>query len=101
MTLAIRKAHSHDAPALMELLQEIGWFHFVNTHPAETVLARVQQHLDLCLADDSHSLYVVQDGAGRIIGYANVHWLPYLFHPAPLPPHLHTPTPPHTPDQYP
>jgi len=30
-------------------------------------------------ADNSHTLYVAEDKEGSLLGYTNVHWLPYLF----------------------
>jgi len=28
--------------------------------------------------DDSHTVYVAEDSAGAVVGYAAVHWLPYM-----------------------
>ena len=35
------------------------------------------------MADTSHSIYVVETAQFGVIGYACVHWLPYLFLPGP------------------
>jgi GNAT superfamily N-acetyltransferase len=43
---------------------------------------RINHHLMLCNVDESHSIYVAEGNSG-IVGYVAVHWLPYLFLPAP------------------
>lgn len=83
MTANIRRASSGDAIALAGLLRDLRMFGFLDNQPAEAVQAQVQRQLDLCLADDSHSVYVAENGAGHVVGYASVHWLPYLLHPGP------------------
>ncbi len=83
MTVHIRRACSSDAPALAVLLRDLHMFDFVNNQPAEAVQAQVQKHLDLCLADDSHSVCAAENDAGHFVGYVSVHWLPYLLHPGP------------------
>ena len=40
---------------------------------------RVGRHLELCLAEDSHSVLVAQRADGSLAGYISAHWLPYLF----------------------
>ncbi len=37
----------------------------------------------MCLADECHSVFVATGPKDNIIGYASVHWLPYLFLPGP------------------
>ena len=46
-------------------------------NPAETQ-ARVQRHLAQCLQDASHSVYLAEGQDQALVGYAAVHWLPYL-----------------------
>ncbi len=50
---------------------------------AEQGLAHVAGHLARCLASSEHLLLVAEDSRGQVVGYANVHWLPYLFKPGP------------------
>lgn len=82
MTADIRKAQSQDAVALANLLKSLGWFTHLTSEPSEAVESRIADHLALCNADASHSIYVAEKDR-KIVGYVAVHWLPYLFLPAP------------------
>ena len=83
MDLEIRKATREDIPAIAELLRSLELFPHFLTQPPEAVLKQVARQLTRCQADDSHSVYVAQTGAGPIHGYCAVHWLPYLMMPGP------------------
>ncbi len=83
MTFIIRTARFTDAPALAELLREVGWFQAINDKTPEEATIHIEAHLAECLADESHSVYVGVDEIGRVIGYVSVHWLAYLFMPGP------------------
>ena len=83
MELTIRKAKLDDALPLTRLLKEMGWFQSIDSVPFETALPRLFHHLELCLGDSSHSLYVAEQGNNQLAGYVSVHWLPYLFLPGP------------------
>lgn len=83
MLINIRKAQLTDARAIAGILRGLGWFKHFSAEPVESTEARVRLHLSHCLGDDSHSVYVAENRAGETIGYANVHWLPYLFLPGP------------------
>lgn len=78
MDVEIRRARAEDAPAIAELLREIGYFERINREAPETTRERVARHLALCGADGSHSVYVAEGPQGGIAGYGAVHWLPYL-----------------------
>lgn len=75
----VRRATIEDAPALTALLRSIGWFTRMETEPEATTRQTVTRHLETALASSSHSIYAATGRDGRIIGYAAVHWLPYLF----------------------
>lgn len=80
MTFRIREALLSDAPALAELLRQIGWWPMFEEETQAENLARVAQLLALDLADDSHSVYIAEDMTnGALLGYIAAHWLPYLF----------------------
>ena len=78
MDVHIRKATTQDAPALADLLHKIGYFARINQEPLKTTQDRVARHLELANADRSHSVYVAEEHTGTLLGYAAVHWLPYL-----------------------
>lgn len=82
MSTHIRKAQLHDVAALAELLRSLGWFAYLTLESSEMTCDRITHHLTLCDADESHSIYVAERNRG-IVGYVAVHWLPYLFLPAP------------------
>ena len=75
----IRKAEVGDVQAITALLR--GMSNLFSQISAETPVEtqqRVARHLTLCLADDSHSVYVAESAIGDLSGYVSVHWLPYL-----------------------
>lgn len=79
MNIHIRKAELDDAVALAHLLRSIGWFRRMKGEPAEATAQIVQRHLEKCLAEDSHTIYIAAKPDSDIVGYVAVHWLPYLF----------------------
>jgi GNAT superfamily N-acetyltransferase len=79
MKIRIRKISAQDASQLTELLRDIGWFESFKSEPIEMTIRRVRLHIERCLADDSHSIFVAEEPDGTIVGYGSVHWLPYLF----------------------
>lgn len=87
MTFQIRNAQPSDAPALADLVREIGFFAAINAEPAQATAERMPHILAQNLANDSHSIYVAVDDADadpdRLLGYLSVHWLPYLIHTGP------------------
>ena len=83
MTFQVRRIQPSDANAIVDILKETGLFHHLDSEPLEATRARVRRHLNLCLANDSHSVYVAQCASGEIAGYAAAHWIPNLFLPGP------------------
>lgn len=77
-TIKIRKAVKTDMPAIAEILRELGFFAHINAEPAAATEQRVRYHFDLCCRNDAHSIYVAENDEGEVVGYAAVHWLPYL-----------------------
>lgn len=78
MDIQIRKAKAEDTHSITEILRALGWFAHLNSEPLEATQRRVARHLESCHADDSHTVYVAEDSAGAVVGYAAVHWLPYM-----------------------
>ena len=81
--LEIRLATPADVPAIAALLRGLGWFAFINDEATARTETRAKKHLGLCMADDSHTVLVAEDAIGAVLGYAAVHWLPYLMLPGP------------------
>ena len=79
MKITIRKAKPADAEHIARLLHDLGWFKQLEGESLEATQARVARHLDLCHADDSHTVYIAEGESGDFLGYSAVHWLPFLF----------------------
>ncbi len=77
METTIRAARVEDASSIASILRDLGWFPAINAEPLEHAVARVARHLEICLADASHTIYVCE-AEDRIVAYVSVHWLPYL-----------------------
>ena len=72
-----------DALAISKILRDLGWFGHLQEESFQETEQRIQKHITLCLQDDSHTLFVAENTHGNVIGYAAVHWLPYLMLKAP------------------
>ncbi len=77
--MKIRKVHKEDSGQLIELLKNIGWFKTILNNPQKDLEIKLKKYLEFCLADNSHSMYVLEDNNKIILAYISVHWLPYLF----------------------
>ena len=77
MRYRVRSVRMEDAAAVTRVLQTVEWFSPPADEPIRETEALVARQLELCLADDSHSVYVAEDPGGEIAGYVVVHWLPY------------------------
>jgi GNAT superfamily N-acetyltransferase len=81
MSYTIRLASFPDAPALADLLREVGWFDAINNNSLSDAATHIESQLAECMGDESHSVYVGVDDASQVVGYVSVHWLAYLFLP--------------------
>jgi len=79
MQITIRQATKRDASALTRLLRALNYFHQLEDQTYVETLAQVERQLETGLSTDSHALFIAEDDKGNLIGYAAVHWLPYLF----------------------
>ena len=71
--ITIRPAQPGDAPALAQLLQNIGWFdRFTQGTPDEHAT-----HIEALLAPSPRQLQLLAcDAQAQVLGYCAVHWLP-------------------------
>ena len=76
--ITVRQARHEDVPVIAEIVRKLGWFPHVNNEQTSATERRVLLHLELCDADDSHTVLVAEDEEGKVAGYISVHWLPYL-----------------------
>ena len=83
MTTTIQKARGEDAIEIAELLRGLEVFAHLSDETPEATGLRIQEHLQLCLADASHTVLISRDASKRLTGYLSVHWLPYFILKAP------------------
>ena len=76
--MTIRKLTKTDAPAIDAILRELGVFPYFDETPKGDTIRKIRQHITMCLADDSHTLFVAEDDEGAVVAYTAVHWIPYL-----------------------
>lgn len=75
----IRNAVPDDAPAMAKILREIGWSEKRNSLPLEEVSEPIEGLIDHSLEDpEGHTIYVAEDADGSVIGFVNVHWVPFI-----------------------
>jgi GNAT superfamily N-acetyltransferase len=79
MEFEIRKAGAADATALADFIVDLKHFRRIEGVPREVVRQRMSGLMEQVCANNSHTLYVAEDKEGSLLGYTNVHWLPYLF----------------------
>jgi len=79
VSIKVKTAEVKDASAIAAMIMDVGWFHDFEKAPGSERTDMVRRQLELCLADKSHSVYVAESDDGNLVGYAAVHWLPYLF----------------------
>ena len=78
MSINIRLASLKDVPEITDILRNLGWFDKLSAAPLEVARGQISRVLALCMSDNSHTVYVAEDG-GVIEGYISVHWIPFLF----------------------
>jgi len=76
--ITIRLASPKDVAAIAVILRDVDWFEYIKKEPPADTETRIARHLQLCDADDSHTVLVTENSDGRVIGYIAVHWQPYL-----------------------
>lgn len=80
MGFRVRAVTPEDAPALSQLLRSMGWFGDLAAENGDVTAARIAEYLGAYVtAQESHTLFVAESDGPVVVGYAAVHWLPYLF----------------------
>ena len=79
----IRRMTHTDAGAVAKILRELDWFDFLKEESVQESEGRIADSIVQNLRDESHSLLVAEKRPGDVVGYAAVHWLPYLLLKAP------------------
>lgn len=77
--LKIRKATPHDSESMAKILREIGWSEKRNSLPLGEVSQPIRVLLNHADSDpDGHSVYVAVDTEDNVLGFTNVHWIPFI-----------------------
>ena len=79
MDVQVRKARARDIAQLTELLGEL---FPARAEPAE-VAERLKVYVPQLVSGENAALFVAETRDARLVGYASVHWLTYLFLNAP------------------
>lgn len=81
--IAIRPAERADLKAVAALWRELGWLDWIRNEDPAQVENAMAERLAENQADGSHLALVAEDGGGQLLGYAAIHFLPYLMMPGP------------------
>lgn len=79
----IRPIQKSDLNTVESLWRELGWLDWISRETPDCVEQTMAQRLGENRADDSHVALVAEDGMGRVLGYAVMHYLPYFMMPGP------------------
>lgn len=75
----IREARVEDAVRMAEILREIGWSERRNALPLEEVSGPIEKLIEQCTSNrEGHTIYVAADGDDSVVGFLNVHWVPFI-----------------------
>ena len=77
--VTIREARAGDALRMAEILREIGWSERRNALALEEVAGPIEKLIEHCVRDgEGHSIIVASDKNDTVIGFLNVHWVPFI-----------------------
>jgi GNAT superfamily N-acetyltransferase len=75
----IRKADTGDASRMAEILREIGWSERRNNMALEEVSGPIEDLINYCIKyPEGHTMIVAVDEEEKVIGFTNVHWVPFV-----------------------
>ena len=75
----IREAKVEDARSMAKILREIGWSEKRNSLPLEEVSRPIEKLIEHCRQyRDGHTMLVAVDSSENVIGFTNVHWVPFV-----------------------
>ncbi len=77
MAATIRAVKLEDAPALADLVRDLGEFSSVTQEVPAVTFRRVEQHLGIITTSERHTLLVAEEN-GELIGYCSAHWIPMM-----------------------
>ena len=81
--IVIRPAERTDLKTVAALWRELDWLDWIKHEGPAQVESVMAERLAESQADESHVALVAEDGRGQVLGYAAMHFLPYLMLPGP------------------
>jgi len=77
--LTVRRAITKDAVHMANILREIGWSERRNSLSLEEVSGPIEGLIEHVGKDnEGHMMLVVEDENGEVLGFINVHWVPFI-----------------------
>lgn len=77
--IKVRKAKLADAVAMASILREIGWSEKRNSMPLEEVSGPIEKLIEHTNSyTEGHTIYVAVDEENSVVGFTNVHWVPFV-----------------------
>ena len=77
--LTIRHAEIKDGLSMAEILRKIGWSEKRNNMPLKEVSEPIEELIKHCNKNtEGHTMVVAVDEENRVIGFTNVHWVPFV-----------------------
>jgi len=77
--ITIREARVEDARSMAQILREIGWSERRNALPLEEISGPIEKLIERCRQDrEGHSMIVAVDKDDKVLGFTNVHWVPFV-----------------------
>lgn len=77
--ITIRKVVKDDAVGMAGILREIGWSEKRNSLPIEEVYEPIRVLIEKAQGDpEGHTIYVAEDEEKKVVGFTNVHWVPFI-----------------------
>jgi GNAT superfamily N-acetyltransferase len=79
MSTEIRAARVEDAEDMAKILREIGWSERRNALTLDEVLKPIEELIRYAHTDqDGHTVLVAVAEEGKVVGFTNVHWVPFI-----------------------
>ena len=77
--IKVRRAIRSDAREMAGILRELGWSKRRNNMKLEEVTKPIEDLIEHSIKDkDGHTVYVAIDKSLNVIGFTNVHWVPFI-----------------------
>lgn len=78
MEFSIRRADAGDGAGIASVVSEFQRMVKGEARPTDEIVKMVEQQIAESLTDEGYLMLVAVGGGGKIVGYAAVHWLPYM-----------------------